>query len=60
MTESFRKKADVEMVNALNKAKVNNQELKHTNFMIDNLNDRVKHLSSILTDMAQNLIINKN
>jgi len=48
------------MVNALNRAKVNNQELKHTNFLIDNLNDRVKHLSSILAEMASNLIINKS
>lgn len=40
------------MVNQLNKAKVNNQELKHTNFMIDNLNDRVKHLSTIIAEMA--------
>ena len=52
ITDQFCKKADVEMVNTLNKAKVNNAELKHTNFLIDNLNDRVKHLSTILAEMA--------
>lgn len=48
------------MVNSLNKAKVNNSELKHTNFLIENLNDRVKHLSNLLAEMASSLIINKN
>lgn len=34
MVDEFSRKADVEMINVLNKAKVNNQELRNTNFLI--------------------------
>ena len=48
------------MISQLNKAKVNNQELKQTNFMVDNLHDRVKHISTVLAELANNLIISKS
>ena len=56
LEEQLAKKADLEMITMLNAQKVNNQELIQTRHTIDNLNDRVKHLSVIQSEMASYLI----
>ena len=47
LEQQFAKKADVEMIRMLNDEKVNNRDLAQTNISLENLNERVKHLSVI-------------
>lgn len=51
----FDKKADMEMITMLNDQKVNNTDLAQTRYTIENLNERVKHLSVIQSEMANYL-----
>ena len=44
------------VINRLNEIKVNRHELFKTNDVIDNLNDRVKHISVLQNQLAEMLV----
>lgn len=54
------RKADLMKVNKMNDNKADKTDLNKTNNLIDNLNERVKHLSVLLTELAGSLEPIKN
>ena len=50
------RKADMTVLNRLNEIKANRHELVKTNDVIDNLNERVKHMSVLQNELAEMLV----
>ena len=48
------------MIDKVNKNKASKMELAYTETLLNNLNDRVKHLSSLMSTLANSMLPVKN
>ena len=55
LSETLRQKADLKMLDDMNIIKANKKDFDRAKRLIDNLNERVKHISTLQSEIARSL-----